>query len=166
MHKMHPFGDISGHFQFLLVSYLGNLLLFFVKDFEQGSSMAKLGNDDRLPFLSTCAHKQQQIWMTDMSQCFDFTLVLQAQLAIFDEVFDSQLFDGDISHFVLGLVHYRSSSRSDFLQVLDSAHVNVQKLSASECVIEELNGEVPLLIIGVWNPAVITFRLTVSFRLF
>ena len=84
VHEMHPFGNVECHLQPLLVGDVGDRFLLLMQDFKESAAVAEFGHDHGLALVCSCAHEQQQVGMADVSQCFDFSLVLNAQLSISD----------------------------------------------------------------------------------
>lgn len=122
----------------------------FVQDLKQSSTMAKLCDYDWMPFVCCGAHEEHKIWMTDMGQCLDLPLELEAQFSIDNQTLNFELLDGHIREFVLCLIYNCCGSFADFLQIGELLEVDLLEFSATESIIQKLASQIPLLIVDVW----------------
>lgn len=150
MHEVHAFGYIQGHLVPLFESDVWNRCLLLMEHFEQSAAVTKLCDYDWVPLICCCTHEEHKVWVADVSQCLNLPLKLNAQLPVDDQALDFELLHGDICELVLCLIDDCSSSFSNLLEVCQFSEINLQELPPIKCIIKELTGQIPLLIVEIW----------------
>lgn len=162
MHEMHTFGYIQGHFVPLFEGDMRNRRFLLVKHFEQSSTMTELCDYDWVALVCCRTHEEHEVWVTDVGQGFNLPLELDAELPVYDQALDFELLHSNIGEFILGLIDNSSSSFANLLQVGQLSKINLQELSSCECIIKELAGQIPLLVLEIWLESLL-FRGFVAF---
>lgn len=109
-----------------------------MEDFEERASLAKLGDDDRVPLVGRGTHEHHQVRVTHVHECLDLSLELLAQLAVLNQAMNFQLFDGDIGELVLGLVHVGGGALTNLRQIRQVHQVDLLRRPVPENEINEL----------------------------
>lgn len=121
--------------------------------------MTELCDYDWMALVCCRTHEQHQVWVADVGQGFNLPLELNAELSVYDQALDFELLHSDISEFILGLIDNCSSSLANLLEVCQLSKINLQELSSCECIIKELAGQIPLLILKIWLKSLLLRRL-------
>jgi len=120
--------------------------------------MTELCDYDWMALVCCRTHEEHEVWVTDVGQGFNLPLKLNAELSVYDQALDFELLHSDISEFILGLIDNCSSSFANLLEVCQLSKINLQELSSRECIIKELAGQIPLLILKIWLKSLLLSR--------